>query len=74
MSHVKSHYRKEGTVLFDCLKRRDGKPFQPFKANVNWGTKRITNFETFHGASDQGISIDDLALAQGIGPDSMFQV
>lgn len=73
-TYLNDDYRKEGTVLFDCLKRRDGIPFQPFKANVNWGTKRITNFETFHGASDQGISIDDLALAQGIGTESMFQV
>jgi len=73
-TYLNDEHRKEGTVLFDCLKRRDGVPFQPFKASVNWATKRINNFETFHGADERGISTSDLDLALGIGTDSMFQV
>lgn len=73
-TYLNDEYRKEGTVLFDCLKRRDGVPFQPFKASVNWATKRINNFETFHGVDERGISTSDLDLALGIGTDSMFQV
>jgi hypothetical protein len=71
-TYLNDEYRKEGTVLFDNLKRRDGIPFQPFKANVDWGTKRINNFETFHGADEKGISVDDLSLVLGV--DAMFQV
>lgn len=71
-TYLNDEHRKEGTTLFDCLKRRDGVPFQPFKAGVNWKTKRITNFETFHGADERGISVDDLNLVLGV--DTMFQV
>jgi len=73
-TYLNDDLRKEGTVQFDCLKRRDGPPFQPFKANISWGTKRITNFDSFHGADERGISVDDVNLVMGIGADSMFQV
>ena len=71
-TYLNEEHRKEGTVLFDCLKRRDGQPFLPFKAGITWGTKRINNFETFHGSDERGISVDDLNLVLGV--DAMFQV
>jgi intein/homing endonuclease len=71
-TYLNEEHRKEGTVLFDCLKRRDGMPFLPFKAGIKWGTKRINNFDTFHGVDEKGISVDDLNLVLGV--DSMFQV
>jgi hypothetical protein len=71
-TYLNEEHRKEGTVLFDCLKRRDGVPFQPFKAGINWGTKRINNFDTFHGSNEKGISVDDVSLVLGV--ESMFQV
>jgi len=71
-TYLNDEHRKEGTTLFDCLKRRDGVPFLPFKAGINWNTKRITNFETFHGSDERGISVDDLNLVLGV--DAMFQV
>lgn len=71
-TYLNDEHRKEGTTLFDCLKRRDGVPFLPFKAGINWSTKRITNHDTFHGVDDRGISVDDLNMVLGV--DAMFQV
>jgi intein/homing endonuclease len=69
-TYLNDDHRKAGTVLFDCLKRRDGAFFQPFLAAVHWPTQRILNHETFHGANDKGLSMDESRAVQ----DMMFQI
>jgi len=69
-TYLNEDHRKAGTVLFDCLKRRDGAFFAPFLAAVHWPTQRILNHETFHGANDKGLSMDESRAVQ----DMMFQI
>jgi replicative DNA helicase len=58
-TYLNDEHRKAGTTLFDCLKRRDGAPFEPFIARVHWPTMRILNHDIFHGSNDSGLSVDD---------------
>jgi len=69
-SYLNDDHRKAGTTLFDCLKRRDGPHFPPFLAQVHWPTQRILNHETFHGANDKGLSMDDSRVIENM----MFQI
>ena len=69
-TYLNDDHRKAGTTLFDCIKRRDGAPFQPFIARVSWDTRRIMNHDTFHGAADNGMSVDDNKTVQ----DMMFNI
>jgi replicative DNA helicase len=71
-TYLNDEHRKNGTTMFDCLKRRDGIPFQPFIARIHWGSRRIGDCDQFKGQNDQGMSIDDLRAGQGLG-NNMFQ-
>jgi hypothetical protein len=71
-TYLNDEHRKNGTTMFDCLKRRDGIPFQPFMARIHWGSRRIGDCDQFKGQDDHGMSIDDLRAGQGIG-NNMFQ-
>jgi replicative DNA helicase len=71
-TYLNEEHRKNGTTMFDCLKRRDGIPFQPFMARIHWGSRRIGDCDQFKGQNDQGMSIDDLRAGQGLG-NNMFQ-
>jgi len=71
-TYLNDEHRKNGTTMFDCLKRRDGIPFQPFMARIHWGSRRIGDCDPFRGQNDQGMSIDDLRAGQGLG-NNMFQ-
>jgi replicative DNA helicase len=71
-TYLNDEHRKNGTTMFDCLKRRDGIPFQPFMARIHWGSRRIGDCDQFKGQNDQGMSIDDLRAGQGLG-NNMFQ-
>ena len=73
-TYLNEEHRKNGTVLFDCLKRRDGVLVQPFLAEVDWKTRRISNFKQFRGKGDQGMSMDDLLAGHALGINGMFEV
>jgi replicative DNA helicase len=70
-TYLNDEHRKNGTTMFDCLKRRDGIPFQPFMARIHWGTRRIGDCDQFKGSNDKGMSIDDLRTGQSMA-DNMF--
>ena len=70
-TYLNDEHRKNGTTMFDCLKRRDGIPFQPFMARIHWGTRRIGDCDQFKGSNDRGMSIDDLRAGQNMA-DNMF--
>lgn len=50
----------KGQVLFQCLKSRDQKPFEPFKAHVHWGCRRLSTLiaEDAAEAAAVGAEID----------------
>lgn len=58
-TYLNDDHRRDGTTLFDCLKRRDGAKFLPFLARVDLTTKRIYNMDPFRGTGDRGMSIED---------------
>lgn len=58
-TYLNDDHRKNGTTLFDCLKRRDGAMFEPFTASIDWKTKRMRNLDPFQGSSDRGLTVDD---------------
>jgi replicative DNA helicase len=73
-TYLNDEHRKNGTTQFDCLKRRDGVPFQPFTAKVEWTTRRISDsFDQFKGQNDRGMSIEDLRSGQRM-VDNFFNV
>lgn len=69
-TYLNDDHRKQGTTLFDCLKRRDGAHFEPFIARVNWPTRRIINHDTFHGSQCKGLTVEDSSSIQ----DMMFNL
>lgn len=58
-TYLNEDHRREGTTVFDCLKRRDGPLFASFVAKIDWLTRRISNMEGLQGISDLGMTIDD---------------
>jgi hypothetical protein len=58
-TYLNDDHRSNGTTQFDCLKRRDGPFFEPFTANIDWLTKRITNRDPIV-SGEKGVSIDDM--------------
>jgi hypothetical protein len=58
-TYLNDEHRANGTTQFDCLKRRDGPFFEPFTANIDWLTKRITNRDPLV-SGEKGVSIDDM--------------
>lgn len=58
-TYLNEDHRREGTTIFDCLKRRDGPLFPAFTAKIDWLTRRMANLEGLQGASDKGIALDD---------------
>jgi hypothetical protein len=57
-TYLNDQHRRDGTTLFDCLKRRDGQLFQPFVAAIDWRTRRLSNVLDPMRAT-AGISVDD---------------
>lgn len=59
-TYLNEELREQGVTAFDCLKRRDGKFFKPFKAKIDWRTRRLGNLDSIQGSHEKGMSADDM--------------
>jgi replicative DNA helicase len=57
-TYLNDVHTKEGTTAFDCLKRRDGKKFEPFIAKIDWRCRRMTNRDPLGDGNE--LSFDDM--------------
>ena len=59
-TYLDEEHRRNGTTTFDCLKRRDGRMFQPFECRIDWRTRYMQ--APLSVADELGMHLDDSEL------------
>ena len=67
-SWIDSELAKNNQVLYQCLKSRDQKPFEPFRATIQWSTRRLSTLLDVPGemGAKAAASLDSNDIPEGV--------